>query len=133
VYYTIVSREEEMIMKLIKISQVPKTPVEDPLFTGPVTMQSMVDTDLSKRFRIQQVNFEKSIRNKFHTHTIEQVLIVTEGKGIVATENEEITVGPGDIIFIPAGEKHWHGAAQGFTFSHLYVMSPESETAQNEA
>jgi 4-carboxymuconolactone decarboxylase len=119
-------------MKIIKINQVPKTPRVSPIFTGPVTMQSMVDTDLSKRFHIQQVNFEKSVRNKFHTHTIEQVLIVTEGKGIVATENEEITVGPGDIIFIPAGEKHWHGAAKGFTFSHLYVMSPESETTQIE-
>ncbi len=119
-------------MKVMKISQVPKIPVEGPLFTGPVTMQSMVDTDLSKRFKIQQVNFEKGVRNKFHTHTIEQVLIVTEGKGIVATENEEITVGPGDIIFIPAGEKHWHGAVKGFTFSHLYVMSPESDTTQIE-
>ena len=120
-------------MKIIKISQVPKTKAESPLFTGPVTMQPMVDADLSKRFKIQQVNFGKGVRNKFHSHTIEQVLIVTEGKGIVATENEEITVGPGDIIFIPAGEKHWHGAAEGFTFSHLYVMSPESDTTQLEA
>lgn len=119
-------------MKIMKINQVPKKPVEDPLFTGPVSMQSIVDTDLSKRFKIQQVNFEKGVRNKFHTHAIEQILIVTEGKGIVATENEEITVGPGDIIFIPAGEKHWHGAVNGFTFSHLYVMSPESDTTQIE-
>ncbi len=120
-------------MKVTKISQVPKTPRVSPIFTGPVTMQSIVDTDLSKRFQIRQVNFEKGVRNKFHTHSIEQVLIVTEGKGIVATEKEEITVGPGDIIFIPAGEKHWHGAAKGSTFSHLYVMSPESDTTQVEA
>ena len=120
-------------MKVIKIDQVPKTPRVSPIFTGPVTMQSVVDTDLSKRFYIQKVNFEKGVRNKLHTHSIEQVLIVTEGKGIVATESEEITVGPGDIIFIPVGEKHWHGAAEGFTFSHYYVMSPESETTQVEA
>jgi len=119
-------------MKVIKIDQVPKTPRVSPIFTGPVTMQSLVDPDLSKRFLIQQVNFDKGVRNKLHTHTIEQALIVTEGKGIVATEKEEITVGPGDIIFIPAGEKHWHGAAEGFTFSHIYVMSPESETTQVE-
>jgi quercetin dioxygenase-like cupin family protein len=119
-------------MKIIKTDEVPKTPTVAPLFTGPVTMQSMVDTDLSSRFKIQQVNFEEGVRNKFHTHTIEQVLIVTEGKGIVATEHEEIVVGPGDIIFIPAGEKHWHGAAKGSTFSHLYVMSPESTTTQVE-
>jgi quercetin dioxygenase-like cupin family protein len=126
-------QREEVAMKIIKINQVPKAPRVSPIFTGPVTMQPIVDTDLTKRFLIQQVNFEKGVRNKLHTHSIEQVLIVTEGKGIVATENEEITVGPGDIIFIAAGEKHWHGAAEGFTFSHLYVMSPESTTTQIEA
>ncbi len=119
-------------MKVIKIDQVPKAPIVSPMFTGAVTVQSFVDADLSERFKIQQVNFGKSVRNKFHTHTIEQVLIVTEGKGTVATENEEIPVGPGDIVFIPAGEKHWHGAAKGSTFSHLYVMSPESKTTQIE-
>jgi quercetin dioxygenase-like cupin family protein len=119
-------------MKVIKINKVPKTPRVSPIFTGPVTMQSLVDTDLSKRFQIQQVNFEKGVRNKLHTHTIEQVLIVTEGKGIIATEHEKVAVGPGDVIFIPAGEKHWHGAAEGFTFSHIYVLSPESTTTQTE-
>lgn len=119
-------------MKVIKVNQVAKEPRVDPLFTGAVTMQAIVDTDLSKRFRVSQVNFSRGVRNKFHSHTIEQVLIVTEGKGIVATEKEEITVVPGDIAFVPAGEKHWHGAAKGSTFSHLYVMSPDSKTTQLE-
>jgi len=125
-------QEEEIAMKMIKINQVPKTPRESPIFTGPVTMQPLVDESLSKRFTITHVNFEQSVRNKLHTHTSDQVLIVTEGKGIVATENEEVTVGPGDVVFIPAGEKHWHGAAQGSTFSHIYVLSPESTTTQIE-
>ena len=119
-------------MKLIKMKKVKKEPNVAPLFTGRVTMQSFVDTDLSKRFRISLVNFGRGVRNKFHTHTVEQVLIVTKGKGIVATDKKEITVVPGDIIFIPAGEKHWHGAAKGATFSHLYVMSPDSKTTQLE-
>ena len=95
-------------------------------------MQLVVGTELSQNFLIQQVNFEQGIRNKFHSHSIEQVLIVTEGKGTVATEQEEITVGPGDVIFIAAGEKHWHGAVKGSTFSHLYVMSPAQKTTQLE-
>jgi 4-carboxymuconolactone decarboxylase len=122
-------------MKVIKMNQVKKEPTEPtltPFFTGPVTIQTFVDTDLSKRFMIRQVNFDRGVRNKFHSHTIEQVLIVTEGKGIVATDKEEIAVVPGDIIFIPAGEKHWHGAAKGVTFSHLYVMSPDSKTTKLE-
>jgi 4-carboxymuconolactone decarboxylase len=59
-------------------------------------------------------------------------MIVTEGKEIVATDQEVITVVPDDIIFIPAGEKHWHGATHDSPFSHLYVMSPESKTTQLE-
>ena len=119
-------------MKVIKIDQVAKEPRVTPLLTGPVTMQSIVDTELSRKFSIRQVNFGRGVRNKFHSHTIEQILIVTEGKGIVATDKEEITVGPGDVIFIPAGEKHWHGAAKGTTFSHIYVMSPDQKTTQLE-
>jgi quercetin dioxygenase-like cupin family protein len=122
----------EVFMKVIKIAQVVKEPQVNPLFTGAVTMQPIIDTELSQRFMIRQVNFARGVRNKFHSHTVEQILIVTEGKGIVATDNEEITVGSGDVIFIPAGEKHWHGAAQDATFSHLYVMSPDSKTTQLE-
>jgi quercetin dioxygenase-like cupin family protein len=44
----------------------------------------------------------------------------------------KITVSPWDIIFIPAGEKHWHGAAEGAIFSHLYIMSPDSDIVQVE-
>jgi len=119
-------------MKLIKIAEVAKDLQVAPLFTDSVTTQSIVETDLSKNFRIRQVNFGRGVRNKFHSHTIEQVLIVTEGKGIVATDKEEITVVPGDVIFIPAGEKHWHGATKDTTFSHLYVMSPAQKTTQLE-
>ena len=119
-------------MKVIKTAQVPKEPQVRPFFTGPVTRQVFINTDLSKRFMINQVNFDDGVRNKFHSHSIEQVLIVTEGKGIVATDKEEITVGPGDVIFFSAGEKHWHGAAKGATFSHLYVMSPDQKTTQLE-
>jgi len=126
-------------MKVIKIAAVKEEPVKDnPLFTGPVTTQPIVgnvmkpEMGLSQNILITQVNFAKGVRNKFHTHSIEQILIVTKGTGIVASEKEEIRVGPGDVIVIPAGEKHWHGAAPGATFSHLYVMSPGSKTIQVE-
>ena len=119
-------------MNVVKLDQVEKEPAGSPMFTGPVTMQSVIGTELSGRFMIRQVNFGRGIRNKFHTHSIEQILIVTEGKGIVATDKEEIIVVPGDIIFTPAGEKHWHGATKDSTFSHLYVMAPESKSEQIE-
>src|SRR5512136_29793 len=122
----------EIIMKIIRVDQVAKEPQVDKLFTGPVTMQPIIGTDLSKNFLIKQVNFSKGVRNKFHSHSIEQVLIVTQGEGIVATDREEIIVRPGDVIFIAAGEKHWHGATRNATFSHIYVMSPDQELTQIE-
>jgi 4-carboxymuconolactone decarboxylase len=63
---------------------------------------------------------------------MEQVFIVTAGKGIVATDKEEASVVPGNIVFIPAGEKHWHGAAEGSPFPHLYVISPDYKTTRLE-
>jgi len=119
-------------MKLIRVDQVAKEPWVDEIFTGPVTLQSIIGRDLSENFLIQQVNFSKGVRNKFHSHSTEQILIVTEGEGIVATDKEEITVRPGDIIYIPAGEKHWHGATKESTFSHIYVMSPDLKIIQLE-
>lgn len=119
-------------MRVFKTSQIAKEPKTEQIFTGPVTMQTIIGPDQSDRFVVRQVNFNQGVRNKLHSHDIEQVLIVTEGKGIVATEKEKIDVVPGDIVFIPAGEKHWHGAAEGSTFSHLYVMSPDSKTIQIE-
>lgn len=122
-------------MKVINITQVEKEQVVgslSSLFTKPVTMQSIIGPQMSKNFVITQVNFGRGIRNKFHTHDNEQILIVTEGKGIVATDEEEIVVGPGDVIYIPAGEKHWHGATKDTTFSHLYVWTPETKTTQLE-
>jgi quercetin dioxygenase-like cupin family protein len=119
-------------MRVIKVAQLAREPQESVLFTGPVTMQTIVGTEESKRFMIRQVNFGRGVRNKFHSHSIEQVLIVTEGKGIVANDKEEVVVGPGDVIFIAAGEKHWHGATRDSAFSHIYVMAPEQKTTQLE-
>ena len=88
--------------------------------------------ETSENFSISVVNFGKGARNKFHSHTSDQVLIVTAGTGIVATEQEEQVVGVGDVIHIPAGEKHWHGATKDSEFSHIYVTSIDSKTTQLE-
>jgi len=55
-------------------------------------------------------------------------LYILRGKGIVADEKEEKVVTKGDIILIPAGENHWHGATQDSWFSHLFIYSAETNT-----
>jgi len=107
-------------MKVVSLHDVSKEPFPNPIFTGPdVTRQVLVPD--SKEFSVNMINFGKGVRNKFHAHDSEQILIVTSGKGIVATEKEERVVTEGDIVFIPSGEKHWHGATRDSEFSHIYV------------
>jgi len=118
-------------VKVVNIDDVAKEPNPSPLFTGSdVTRQPLVSQ--SQDFAVAVVNFGKGVRNKFHTHDSDQVLIVTAGRGIVATEQEEREVGPGDVILIPKGEKHWHGATEGSEFSHIYVTKAESKVTQLE-
>jgi len=118
-------------MKIVRLHEVPKEPYVRPLFTGSdVTRQPLV-TD-GKDLVVTIVNFGKGVRNKFHKHTTDQVLIVTAGKGYVATEKEKSVVTVGDVVFFPAGEVHWHGATEDSSFSHIYVAKAGSETTQVE-
>lgn len=120
-------------MQVIKIKEVPEKPFNIPLFTGgPVTYQRLVGKDMGKDFNMFMVNFSKGARNKFHSHTGDQVLIVTSGKGIVATEGEQKIVEVGDIIHIPSGEKHWHGATKDSAFSHIALELSGSKITQLE-
>lgn len=99
------------------------------VFIGTMETMLLIDGGDSKEFRANIVTFHPGTRNKFHIHDHEQILFVTHGKGIVATEKEERTVTVGDIILIPAGENHWHGTAKDSAFSHLYVYSAETKTS----
>ncbi len=118
-------------MKVSKISEVPKEAVVTPFFTGPgVSRQPLVPD--GKELRVSVINFGKGVRNKFHTHDGEQLLIITAGKGIVATEKEEKVVTVGDVVLFPAGEKHWHGATQDSEFSHIVVTKAGSKMTQIE-
>jgi len=121
--------EEEM--KIVKIAKVSKESAASPLFTETDVTRQPLGLD-SKEFNVNVVNFGKGVRNKFHTHDGEQLLIVTAGRGIVATEREKKTVIPGDVILFSAGEKHWHGAAEDSEFSHIYVTKVGSKLTQLE-
>lgn len=110
-------------MKVVRISDVKAEESTNPIFRGKVSIQSLIG-ESEDELRAAVVNFSPGAVNVFHTHTSDQILYVTEGKGIVATEKEGITVTPGTIIFIPAGEKHWHGATKESAFSHIFILPP---------
>ena len=107
-------------MHIVSIKDVPKNPRNSPLFTGTdVTDQPLIPE--GSDYNMSVVNFGKGVRNKFHCHESDQILIVTAGTGIVATEHEQRTVTVGDVILFPKGEKHWHGATEESEFSHIFI------------
>ena len=120
-------------MKVVKISDLPKEPAESPLFTGgQVFRQLIVDPAESRSFNFSVVNFSAGSRNKSHQHTSDQILIVTEGTGVVAANGQEQTVTVGDVVLIPAGETHWHGAPGATPMSHITIQTKDSRTTQVE-
>lgn len=117
-------------MRVIKKGEAPQEDATNaPIFLGgKVTRESIVGPDVSRYYNFTIVRFAKGARNKFHTHTSDQVLYVTEGRGIVATEKEQVVIEEGDTAFIPAGEKHWHGATDDSDFAHISLTSADSKT-----
>ena len=118
-------------MHIVNMNGVAKTPIVNPLFTGEnVSIQPLAPE--GGDFNMSVVNFGKGVRNKFHSHESDQILIITSGKGIVATEEEQREVSVGDIVVFPAGEKHWHGATKDSDFSHIYITRSDTKTKQLE-
>ena len=110
-------------MKIVKVSDLKA--VDDsanPIFRGKVTRREIIPGN-DKQMRISEINFNPEARNIMHSHTFDQVLYVTTGKGILAHEKTETVVMPGTVILIP-GEEHWHGATKDSAFTHIAIMPP---------
>ena len=117
-------------MKIMRKSDVAAQDATNaPIFVGgKVGRRPLVGGDVSSYFNFGIVEFAAGARNKLHTHTSDQVLYVTKGRGLVGTETETFEFEEGDTAFIPAGEKHWHGATDESDFAHIALMHPESVT-----
>ena len=101
-------------------------------FTG----QSYLNMLSTEQVVIGNVTFEPGCRNNWHIHHAKsgggQILLVTAGKGYYQEWGKEPReLHPGDVVNIPAGVKHWHGAAPDSWFAHLAVEVP-AEGASNE-
>lgn len=91
-------------------------------FTGSVTVRSRFQASSPARVGGGLVSFEASARTAWHTHPLGQTLIVTEGSGRVQHWEGAIqSIGPGDVVWIPPGVKHWHGAAPESGMSHIAI------------
>ena len=69
------------------------------------------------------VTFEPGARTAWHTHPLGQTLIVTAGCGRAQREGGPIEeIRPGDVVWFPPGEKHWHGAAPKTAMTHIAIQ-----------
>jgi len=107
-------------VRVITVTPDGRTPDANDIFLGRAETQSAVG-DEARDLRLTEVTFRDGARNRLHSHTTDQILLITAGLGIVATEREECLVAPGDIAFIPAGERHWHGARPGQDMTHWAI------------
>ena len=120
-------------MKVVTMIEVKSEEVHTPLFTGgDVNRQTPFDAGDMTNMNFGVVSFGAGARNKMHRHTSDQILIITEGTGVVATPSEERTVSAGDVVLIPAGEDHWHGAPGATAMAHITIQAKGSQTTQVE-
>ena len=123
-------------MKKVTMRDVPQIEAEmvGGLMTGTqVYRQPILQTGDSSNFNFAIVKFSAGSRNKFHKHSGDQILVITEGTGKVANDSETVTVTEGDVVLIPARENHWHGAPDSTSMAHITITVAGSETEQTEA
>jgi quercetin dioxygenase-like cupin family protein len=98
-----------------------KAPVEN--FTGTVRTDPLFQSPAPARARGVSVTFEPGARTAWHTHPLGQTLIVTAGCGLVQSWGGPVqTIRPGDVVWIPPGQKHWHGATATTAMTHIAIV-----------
>lgn len=97
-----------------------------PNMTGTVRVEDLFDTTSTMRTYGSSVAFDPGARTRWHTHPRGQVLIVIAGTGRVQVWGAAVReIRPGDVVQIPAGVKHWHGAAPTSPMTHIAMVESE--------
>ena len=92
-------------------------------FTGIVRVELLFEAAAPARVRSANVTFEPGARTAWHTHPLGQTLIVTAGLGLVQRAGGPIEeIRPGDVVWFPPGEKHWHGASRKTAMTHIAIQ-----------
>jgi quercetin dioxygenase-like cupin family protein len=92
-------------------------------FTGTVRVDPLFPARDPGRTSGGSVTFEPGARSAWHTHPLGQILIVTAGVGRVQQWDGAVQeIRPGDIVWIPPGVKHWHGAAPTTAMTHFAIQ-----------
>jgi quercetin dioxygenase-like cupin family protein len=113
-------------MRLAPAGHAPSQAGPSEWFTGRVRIDPLCRAESPGTVQVNTVTFEPGARTHWHTHPRGQTLLVTAGRGLVCAENERAReIRPGDTVWIPAGERHWHGAAADTAMSHVAIQEAE--------
>ena len=95
-------------------------------FTGTVRLDTPFKAETPGRAGGAIVTFEPGARTAWHTHPLGQTVIVTSGLGWAQREGGPIEeIRPGDVVWFPPGEKHWHGATDKTAMTHVAIAEAQ--------
>jgi quercetin dioxygenase-like cupin family protein len=110
-------------MEIQRSGSQPSRPGPAEYFTGMVRIEPLFQAAAPARAVGARVTFEAGARTAWHTHPLGQALIVTAGCGWAQRWGGPIEeIRPGDVVWFPPGEKHWHGATPTTAMTHIAVQ-----------
>lgn len=117
------SGDRRQTMEITQNGSQPSTEGSANYFTGSVRINPLFPAHNPSRASGANVTFEPRARTAWHTHPLGQTLIVTAGVGWVQQWGGQIQeIRPGDVVRIPPGLKHWHGATATTTMTHIAIQ-----------
>ncbi|TCL02873.1 (R)-mandelonitrile lyase [Sodalis ligni] len=109
-------------MKITPSGSQPSKAGTESYFTGGVRIDAPFQATAPARVGGATVTFEPGARTAWHTHPLGQTLIIIQGRGWLQEWGGEIKeMNQGDIVWIPDGVKHWHGATPDTAMTHLAI------------
>ena len=102
-------------------------------FIGDAWYDALIRGEEPSRIRVSVVRFAPGARNAWHSHAVGQTVHVTEGVGLIQPRGEKpVEIRPGDTVYTPPGEWHWHGAAPDHFMTHLAMWEASAEGKEAE-
>ena len=113
---------EQATIRITRVGTQPPRPAPADNFTGSARVDSSFQASAPARISGARVMFEPGARTAWHTHPLGQTLIVTAGTGRVQRWGDAVDeIRQGDVVWIPPGQKHWHGAAPNSSMTHIAI------------
>lgn len=110
-------------MDITRVGSQPSAKGPADWFTGTVRIDPLFAANDARRGSSSAVTFEPGARTAWHTHPLGQTLIVTAGFGYAQREGGPIEeIRPGDVVWFPPNERHWHGASATTAMTHIAIQ-----------